>query len=108
MKKSKILWVTLMSLLVVACLISVPALSGENPWDADRSYGDGSATPLDSEVKNVVVAGSQTQRSSTAAAHISEKVSGWISKAAMRVSFFILDNFRYGTSQKAQINKATN
>jgi hypothetical protein len=108
MKKSKLLWATLMSLLVVACLLSVPALSGENPWDADRSYGGGNGTPLDSEVKNVVLVDSRTELNAMTAAPISERVSGWISRATMRVSFFILNNFSHGTSKKVQINKAAN
>jgi hypothetical protein len=107
MKKSKLLWATLMSFMVVACLISVPALSGENPWDADGGNGGGTGTPLDTVVNEAAVFVTQPPVTTPEVppAYFNDTIAGWLSRASMRVSFFIMNNFSQRTSKKAQINR---
>ncbi len=107
MKKSRVLWATLMLLVVAACLLSVPAF-GENPWDADGGSGGGggTGTPLDSTDKDVEREFLRPKVRLPLASSENDGISGWISRATIRVSFFMLEHFSFGTPQKAQGNTA--
>ncbi len=95
-----------MFLMVLACLLSVPALSSENPWDADGSSGGGTSTPVDSTEDNeTTILSSQPQINPSALPSTNDKESWWFSRFAMRVSAYFLSAFSSGTQKKERIDR---
>lgn len=109
MKKPKFLMAALIALLLAVCLTSVPALSGENPWDADGGGGAGTGSPLDSVASetSVIVQPPRSSEPSTPPA-LNDVMRAWIINATIRVSVFIQDNFRHRTSKKARLIRPAN
>ncbi len=105
MKKRNLIWATFLSLIVAACLISVPALSGENPWDADGGNGGGTGSPFDSTLLD---AGGLNY--SVLASNAVEPYSGGseptiITRITIRLSSYFINYFQRGTLKKAPINR---
>lgn len=108
MKRPNLFKATILSLMVVVCLISVPALSGENPWDSDGGNGNGTGEVIDTTVDEATVTSNPPQVGDpyVPPSVTSSKVYlGWIDRISIRVSSFILKNFRSWTSKKAQLTR---
>ena len=109
MKKPLFLMTALIAVLLAVCLTSVPALSGENPWDADGGDGQGTGTPLDSVASetSVIVTPPRSSDPSTPPA-LNDVMRAWVVNVTIRVSVFIQDNFWHRTSKKAQLLRPAN
>lgn len=104
MKRIKLLPGLLMFLLAVVCLISVPALSGENPWDADGGGGDnGSGSPLDSTLYDAGTLSAQSEVQSTGTTN--DQYPGWLSRTVLRMYAFMAEHFTVKTSSKTKLSK---
>jgi len=103
MKKRNLIWATLMSLIVAACLISVPALSGENPWDADGGNGNGgTSSPLDSAELDAIGPNYNVQSSnSVVPSGGGDREPSLFTRVTVRVSSFIISYFQKGILKKA-------
>ena len=106
MRRSKLILTAMTLLLLFASFLSVPALSGENPWDADEGNGGSTGVPPDSakndagEVANSptgTVAGNPDGGGGT---------QNWFSGLMSRLSAFIVDRYYEWTSPKAQVKTA--
>jgi hypothetical protein len=106
MKRVKLLSGLISILVAVACLVSVPALSGENPWDADDGGQGGTGSPLDSTLLDAGMLSAQSQGQSTPV--IEDQNPGWFDRAIIRVSSFIINNFTLRTAKKSQIVRSAN
>jgi len=107
MKRTKIIWATLITMMVVACLISVPALSGENPWDADGGTGEGGTeSPLDSTLLDAGRLNSNVQPSSSVVLSGDRKTRepNLFTRVTISVSSYIISYFQKGILKKAPKN----
>jgi len=104
MKRSKILLGAAMFLVVVLCLVSVPALSGENPWDSDGGGSGGTGSPIDT----LRLDGVNLRAHLTSAPSLpgNDVLPNWISRAAVKVSFFVISQFHQVTLKKTQVFKS--
>lgn len=104
MKKPTLLMTAFLALLLAVCLSSVPALSGENPWDADGGDGQGTSNPQDTVASetSVIVTPPRSSEPSTPPA-LNDVMRAWIVNVTIRVSVFIQDNFTNRTSKKARL-----
>jgi len=110
MKKRNLIWATISMMIVAACLISVPALSGENPWDADGGNGNGgTGSPLDSTLidagglNSIVIASNSAVPSGGG-----NNEPGFFTRVTVRVSSIIISYFQRGTLKKAPVNRYAN
>jgi hypothetical protein len=91
-------------LLLFASFLSVPALSGENPWDADDADAGSTGQPPDSS-KNVVkqsINGSTGMAPGSYEGDSLDRFTGYL----LKMSFYIIDRFTEWTSSKAQVKTA--
>jgi hypothetical protein len=88
-------------MLGVACLLSVPAVSGENPWDADGGGGNGTGSPLDTIISDLASVNAQTA-AETQPLPPADNNPSWVSRAMTRMSHFMIEHFFTKTSKKAQ------
>ncbi len=108
MKTRKLIWATILTLIVAACLISVPALSGENPWDADGGNGSGgTGSPLDSTLLDAGTANSNAQTGNIVVPPSggNNREPSLITRVTMRVSSYIISYFQKGILKKAPNNR---
>ena len=104
MKRTELIWATFVTMIVVACLISVPALSGENPWDADGGNNDGgTGSPLDSTLLDAGWLNSNVQASTSEVptGGGSDREPSIFTRVSVRVSSFIISYFQKGILKKA-------
>lgn len=107
MKTRKLIWATILTLIVAACLISVPALSGENPWDADGGNGSGgTGSPLDSTLLDAGTANSNAQTGNIVvqSGGGNNREPSLITRVTIRVSSYIISYFQKGILKKAARN----
>lgn len=110
MNKPKLIMATLLAIILAVCLSSVPALSGENPWDADGGGGAGTGNPQDtiaSESAVIVVTPPRSSEPSTPPA-LNDVMRAWIVNVTIRVSGLIQDTFTNRTSKKARLIRPAN
>ena len=106
MRKSKLILTVMTLLLLFASFLSVPALSGENPWDADDGDGGSTVLPPDSvDNEDGSLSGSPTGLVPGTPNSGDDKL-GWFSGMMMRLSIFIVDRYYEWTSPKAQVKTA--
>ncbi len=106
MKRTKLIWATFITMIVAACLISVPALSSENPWDADGGNGGGTGSPFDSTLLDAGGTNSAPQVSAPAIpAGGGNSGPSLFNRVTMRVSSFIISYFQKGILKKASISR---
>ena len=109
MKKRNLIWTTISMMIVAACLISVPALSGENPWDADGGNGGGTGSPLDSTLIDAGGLNSNVIASNTVVpSGGGNNEPGFFTRVTVRVSSFIISYFQRGTLKKAPVYRYAN
>jgi hypothetical protein len=99
MKRSKLLLALTMMLVLIACLLSVPVLSGENPWDADGGYGGGTGSPMDSVKNDAGMTASTPAVQSPAEPN--DDLPGWFSRTTIKMSAFIMNYYYKWTSRPA-------
>ncbi len=107
MMTRKLIWLTIMMLIVAACLISVPALSGENPWDADGGNGNGgTGSPLDSTLLDAggVNSSAQSRITVVPSGGGNNREPNLITRVTVRVSSYIISYFQKGILKKAPKN----
>jgi len=104
MRHSKLILAAMTVLLLFASFLSVPALSGENPWDADGGDTGSTGQPPDS-TKNVVklsANGPTGLAPGNSDGDSLDQFTGYL----LRMSFYIMERFSVWTSSKAQIKTA--
>jgi len=104
MRKSKLILTVMTLLLLLASFLSVPALSGENPWDADDGNDGSTGVPPDSAKND---AGEVADSPTGTVAGNPDGGGGtqnWFSGLMSRLSAFIVDRYYEWTSPKAQVN----
>lgn len=104
MRHSKLILAAMTMLLLFASFLSVPALSGENPWDADGGNTGSTGVPIDSTKND---AAKSSFRPAGLAPDNSDgdsldRFTGYL----LKVSFYIMERFSDWTSSKAQIKTA--
>ena len=107
MKRRKLIWSTIVTLIVAACLISVPILSAENPWDADGGNSNGgTGSPLDSTLADAGIINSSIVSNSTVVPSGGGNKSepGLFTRVTIRVSSYIISFFQKGMLKKAPKN----
>ena len=106
MRKSKLILTVMTLLLLFASFLSVPALSGEDPWDADDGDSGTPVTPPDSadnyagtlsDSQNGLVPGSPNS---------GDGPLDWFSGIMTRMSIYIADRYNKWMSPKAQVRTA--
>lgn len=103
MKRSKLLLAFTIMLALFACLLSVPVLSGENPWDADGGNGGGTSSPLDSLSDDAgALSSSPVVTTAENPNRPDDEVPGWLTRNVVRVSTYALSVFNKWTSQLVQ------
>jgi len=88
-------------LLAVVCLVSVPAFSGENPWDADGGGQNGTGSPFDSLANDV---GTKLSTAAVPQTPTVEQRTGWFSRVTLRASYLLIEMFSGKSIKKAQIS----
>ena len=107
MKKSKLLLASTLLFVVLAYMMSVPVLSSENPWDADGGNGNGgTGSPFDSSLIDAGGGARALQVASAPAVPYGGLEANWITKATIRVTFFVVSHFTQRTPKKVQTQKA--
>lgn len=106
MRRSKLILTVMTLLLLFASFLSVPALSGENPWDADGGNGGDSGSPLDSAQIDAANVFKSSGNFLPESPNDGENEISWISGIMMRMSNFIVERYYKWTSHKAQIKTA--
>jgi hypothetical protein len=105
MRYSRLILAAMTMLLLFASFLSVPALSGENPWDADNGGGGSTGVPIDS-TKNAAAAASSFEPPGLAPGSPEgdslDRFTGYL----LRMSFYIMERFSDWTSSKAQVKTA--
>lgn len=106
MRKSKLILTAMTLLLLFASFLSVPALSVENPWDADD--GDSGFTGvLPDSAKNGTDSLSNSPTGLVPGTPNSvDDLLDWFSGIMSRLSIFIVDRYYEWTSSKAQVKTA--
>lgn len=106
MKRSKQFIVVTMLLGLIACLFSVPVLSGENPWDADGGNSGGTGTPADSLLYDAgMFASSPADHAPEQPQDEFDFLPGWVTNAMVKVSSIFLGYYYGWTSGPVQKNK---
>lgn len=106
MRHSKLILAAMTIMLLLASFLSVPALSGENPWDADDGDGGSTGSPPDS-AKNDAGSFSNSPTGLVPGNPNDDYGSlNWFSGIMMRMSIFIVDRYDKWTSPEAQVKTA--
>ncbi|MCH9025310.1 MAG: hypothetical protein IH931_08250 [candidate division Zixibacteria bacterium] len=106
MRKSKLILTVMSLLLLFASFLSVPALSGENPWDADDGNTGSPGVPADSaEIDAGPTSDSPTGLVPGTPSSSDNKL-GWFSGIMTRLSGFVVNSYYKWTSPKAQVKTA--
>ena len=107
MRKSKLILTAMALLLLFASFLSVPALSGENPWDADEGNNGSTGVPLDSAKNDAgSLLNSPAALASGTPSSSGDDQLGWFSGIMMRLSIFVVNRYYEWTSPKAQVKTA--
>ncbi len=106
MRKSKLILTVMTLLLLFASFLSVPALSGENPWDADDGDDGTAGTPPDSTENDPGIFSNFPTGLTPGAPNSGDDQLGWFSGIMKRLSNFIVDYYYEWISPKAQVKTA--
>ncbi len=105
MRHSKLILVAITLLLLFASFLSVPALSGENPWDADDGGGT-TGSPSDSADNDAgIIPDLSTGLEPGTPYSVDDKLN-WFSGLMKRMSNFIVERYYKWASPKAQVKTA--
>ena len=106
MRHSKLCLATMTLLLLCASFLSVPALSGENPWDADEGDSGSTGVPADSAKNDADSISNSPTGLAPGIPNSGDDQLGWFSGIMMRLSIFIVEHYYEWTSPKAQVKTA--
>ena len=106
MRKSKLILTAMTLLLLFASFLSVPALSGENPWDADDDNGGSAGVPPDSAKNDAGECANCPTGLAPGIPNSGDDTQDWFSGLMSRLSAFIVDRYYEWTSPKAQVKTA--
>ena len=106
MRHSKLILATMTLLLLFASFLSVPALSGENPWDADDGDGGSTGVPPDSAKNDAGTFSNSPTGLTPGTPNSGDNKLDWFSGLMMRMSIFIVERYNEWTSPKAQVKTA--
>ena len=106
MRKSKLILIAMTLLLLLASFLSVPALSGENPWDADDVDSGSTGVPQDSAKNDAGSFSDSPTGLVPGTSNSGDYQLGWFSGIMMRLSIYVVDRYYKWTSPKAQVKTA--
>ena len=106
MRKSKLILTAMTLLLLFASFLSVPALSGENPWDADDGNSGSTGVPPDSAKNDAGAVANSPTGLVPGTPNSGNDQLGWFSGIMTRLSIFIVERYYEWTSPKAQVKTA--
>ena len=106
MRKSKLILTLMTLLLLFASFLSVPALSGEDPWDADDGDSGKPSTPADSTENDAATFSDSPNGLVPGIPNSGDDLLSWFSGIMTRMSIYIADRYNKWMSPKAQVRTA--
>lgn len=106
MRKSKLILTVMTLLLLFASFLSVPALSGEDPWDADDGDSGNPVTPPDTVDNDAGTISDSPTGLVPGTPNSGDDLLSWFSGTMTRLSIFVVDRYYKWTSRKAQVKTA--
>ena len=106
MRKSKLILTVMTLLLLFASFLTVPALSGADPWDADDGDSGAPGTPPDSVENDAGTSSNSPTGLVPGIPNSGDDLLSWFSGKMTRLSIFVADRYYKWTSRKAQVRTA--